>query len=1202
MKLIILLLIASILQVSANTFAQKISIDKKNADLKSVINEIRAQSGYDFFYDKEVIKEARPVTIKFKNIDLSEALVRIFKDQPISYTLAEADRAIILNERTKIVVKRNVDLGINIDVSGKVVDENGQALPGATVRIKGTSTVVTTDINGMFSLKNVKENDLILVNFLGFKEKELKASANLGTIGMTMNVANLEEVLVVSTGYQNLAKERVTGSFGSVTKAQLEKPSVNIAQRLIGTNAGVQALSMDADGNPMFEIRGQSTLYNPSYDANTNKREVLVVVDGFPVQGGLASINPNDVESVTILKDAAAASIWGARSANGVIVVTTKKGKQGGLKVEFSAFTRVGAKLDLDYVNPKASSAETVDYTKYSFDRNTFFVNSGVLESNYYYNYTPAQVALNEHKLGFLTTQQKDAELARLATLDNRQQIKDLLLENPLNQQYNLTLSGATQRMNNMVSMLFEKNQSNFKNTGNKKYMLNWRNNSNLTSWLDLNLSAMLQHGDYTNNGVVLGGVSKPMTINPFIPFSSTSIVANPDIQSLAPFEMLQNPDGSFTDIGSEFYNPVIDRFIRKDLFPYSDWSYNPAREINSRDITTKDYTTRLQAGLRIKLLEGLTFEPKVQLERYVANNRALYGEDSYTTRTIVNTAAAYNPATMNTAPILNIPKGSILDQSKSQYTVWSFRTQLAYDRRFGTDHEINAVAGTETYDRKAETFSSPRAFGFNKTTNQVGIYPNGTGSAAVPLKNFLNSSQAILGYTNGFGYVRERTFSGYANASYTYKSKYTVSGSARFDAANYITDDPKYRYNPFWSVGGAWNVGKEEFIAAKDWIDALVIRTTFGYNGNVDRGTSFKPLISVGGSPNTYTNEYVAYLASLGNPMLRWEKTGILNAAVDFSFFKGKLFGKVDFYNKNSKDLIASVSIPSVNGSTTQRFNAAKLNNRGIEIELGTVQKLSKDLTWTGNVNLSYNYNKITDLYLVYQSPINMTYSATDPSSTSSGWVQGHNANALWLHKYVGIQNGAPAVAGADGQYQNLISYYPANWNGPDFLEDYGTKVAPYTLGLINSFNYKNFNLSFIITGKMGHKFLRTGFDYPVQWSGTRVLPNKYLGEVLNADPSAIVPLPANDESEMYNYENYTPMMNYLLQSATHFRLQEVNLTYKLPALALKKMGLNGACIYIQGNDLLTVVANDFKEDPEYQYGTLKPSPKTTLGIKFDF
>src|SRR5690606_16447051 len=187
-------------------------------------------------------------------------------------------------------------------------------------------------------------------------------------------------------------------------------------------------------------------------------------------------------------------------------------------------------------------------------------------------------------------------------------------------------------------------------------------------------------------------------------------------------------------------------------------------------------------------------------------------------------------------------------------------------------------------------------------------------------IQNWLGSNQTFS-YTNSFSYRTERFFSMYGNAAYTYNNKYTLSGSVRTDASNLITDDPSYRYAPFWSLGGSWQLGREEFAQDLNWLNQLNLRLTYGYNGNVDRSTAFMPLISTTATPDTYTNEYTANISSYGNPTLRWEKTGTWNLGIDYSIFDNTYFGKIDIYNKYGRDLIAQLSIPAINGTTSQRL-----------------------------------------------------------------------------------------------------------------------------------------------------------------------------------------------------------------------------------------------------------------------------------------
>ncbi|UKJ07008.1 SusC/RagA family TonB-linked outer membrane protein [Solitalea lacus] len=1157
MRLIIILLTISFLQVSANGFAQKITINKNNVALNLIIKDIRAQSGYDFIYNVNLLKNANRVTVNVKNAELEEVLDFCFKDQPFTYTILQ--NTVIVKEKS--LPENLVELIQTVDIKGRVFDETGQPLTGATILVKGSSKVTNTDAKGEFALKNIDESSVLVITFIGYKTKEVNVGKTRDfTITMAISPSELEKVTIVSTGYQTLSKERATGAFNVVSKDQLDKPTTNIAQRLIGTTAGMQA-TLDADGNPKFEIRGQTSL-NP-----LNARP-LVVVDGFPIQGDFSTINPNDIESVTILKDAAAASIWGAKSANGVIVVVTKIAKRGmPLKVDFSSFVKVASKLNLDYVNPLATSAQTIDYEMQSFGNWSAQTNPGSL-SYVGYQWSPGTTALNEYLLGFITADERDASLAKYRNQSNKDQIADELLTNPLTQQYNLTLSGSSGKMSNNMSLLYEDTKSNFKGTTNKKYTFNYRGITDVFKWMEFNFAALANYNQVNNNGVALS-----------------------DIQAIAPYEMLRNDDGSLTDI-SRYYKPILNRFVPTTRFPYADWTYNPIQEIANRKVTSEQLNTRLQAGLRFKIIKGLSFDSKVQYELFNTSNKSIFNDNTFQVRNAVNTAVTWDQVTNKIT--LNLPKGGVLNQNRVRTETYNFRNQLNFNRRFGEKHEVNFAGGSEINNIIAETFGNPTTYGFNEQTLSVGTLPNGPGGTFFPIKNWLGSNQTF-GYSNSYSYGTERYFSLFANTAYTFKDKYTLSGSVRTDASNLITEDPSYRYAPFWSLGLGWQLGKESFMQGILWLDRLNVRATYGYNGNVDRSTSFRPLIAMGAIPNTYTGDITATVSSFGNPSLRWEKTGTWNLGLDYSLFQGKLYGKVDVYNKSGKDLIATLSIPAVNGTTSQKLNNAEMNNRGIELELGTSQSIkNNDIVWRGNLNFSYNRNRITNLFVANYAASTLTAGGT------GAYVEGMDANSLWRFKYAGMQNKQPMVYGANGTLYDFGAFTPGD--GRNYLLNMGTAVAPYTLGFINSFKIYDFDLSFIITGKFGHKFQRMGFNYPPTWTG-RVLPNKKITEVMNSDAMNIVPLPQNlIEPRYYFWDRFHQSLSYLIESASHIRMQEVSLSYNIPNRLLTRFNMSRLQVFAQGNDLFTLVSNNAGEDPEYPMGTLKPQPRLSLGLKCEF
>lgn len=1155
-----------------NAYAQKININFKDTPIKEVIKEISQQTGYNFVYSNALTAINDKVSISYSadKAPVEKLLDILFNERGISYKIDK--KQIILAPKNIVPVNNNnqpTSQTKNQDqerftLKGKVLDESKLPLVGVTVLNLSTKKGTYTDNNGNYSIE-VKEGDKVQFILIGMATKEITVTKGLtvSNIEMMSDQIRLQEVVV--TGYQTISKERVTGAVKTIRTDMLEKPSTNIAQRLIGTAAGVQA-TLDVDGNPTFLIRGLTSL--------NATREPLVVIDGFPTEKGFNSINPNDVESVTFLKDAAAASIWGAKAANGVIVITSKKAKgEIPLRIEFNAFYRVAPKFDLDYVRPMAKSSDIIDYELLSFNKwGARAYNVGNFLDGYYRTYTPTQELIWQNYIGAISESKMNEEINKYRNLDNSKQIKKYLLDNPSTQQYNLTIMSGTQKMSNYFSLLYEQNNSNYKNTNNNREVISYRNVAKITKWLDFEFGATLAYQVNNNNGINLS-----------------------NIQNWAPHQMLLDENGQYTNIPNGMnYLPAMTT-VPFDKFPYK-FTYNPIEEINNRRITTKSLDTRITGALFIKIFDGLSLESRAQYEYNNTFNKSYYNENTYTVRSAVNAAATWDK-TAGTVT-LNLPKGGFLDQNRSEVKALTVRNQLNYRKTIGK-HDLTALAGIELTDRVSQTYGYPRTYGYDDSKLTVGTFPNGPGGSSIKIiKNWIDNNQTFS-YTNSFSYSTRRYFSSYANASYTYDSKYSLSGSIRSDASNFITDDPKYRYAPFWSIGASWNVNKENFMANVNFIDRLTARLTFGYNGNVDVTTSFQPLITPSSSVNIYTQENTTAISSMGNPTLRWEKTGTWNFGIDYSILKGNLYGSIDLYRKYTRDLIATISIPSVNGSTSSKMNNAEMSNKGIEIEIGTTQKIYGDnIWWRGTLNFAYNKNEITKLFVSQYASYDLYGGA---------YVEGYNANELWCFKYAGIKNEGsaehpnwqPQVQGPGDVTYNFTGWTPGD--ARNYMLHMGTTVAPYTLGFVNDFKIFDFNLSFILTGKFGHVFKRQSFNYPVWWNGA-VIPNQKYSEVVNGDPMKIVPLPLNnDEPRFYFWNRFYPNLSYLVEDASHIRMQEINLSYNLPQNLLQKMGLSRAQLYLQCNDVFTIYANKFGEDPEYPIGSQNPQPKFIFGLKFD-
>lgn len=1183
-----------------NGFSQndKILIEKsKEYNVNEVFELIISQTDYNFIYSKDLFDNSEKVMLVEGIVEADKLLNTCLENTSFTYEFVDSNTIILSKKITEEEVVLSPEQE-EIIITGTVTDIYGTPLPDVAI-VYGENNQsgyykigVPTDFDGKYTLKYTptlsNAATQLRAVYMGFvtKVEQINGRTVIDFV-LEEDEGTLEEIVVVATtGYQKISKERATGAYTSVVKAQLEKPASSIAERLVGVTSGVQSTA-NADGSIDFEIRGQSSLL-----ANA---QPLVVYDGFPIEGGMDAINPNDVESITVLKDAAAASIWGARSANGVIVVTSKKGKKGATNVTFSSFLRFSSKIDLDYSLNRASSNQEIDYIDLGFATNTFSTGRTFwMEDEYTFDEgnSNAFITYNLALNGYITDEERDAMLNKMRGLDNTRQIEDELLESPFIQNYNFSVSGGNEKMTNSLSILFENDRGNFKGNRVNKYIANFQNRTNLIKdRLDFEFSGSLQVNDQKRNGVSLN-----------------------DLSQLSSYDMLKNEDGSLTDLSHLKHNLVaLDALTNLSNYPYGgDISYNPITEINNRDRTTKSLMARVQAGLSLQIVKGLSWDSKIQFEMINSEDRNEYNENTHDVRrTIIGTSTQnfwFNGPDGEVTQ--NLPSGGVLELSDRSLSSYNWRNQVNYDRVFSEKHQVNFVGGTELREIKVKSTINPTIFGYDDLSLNSAVTPTDIESREswipfIPVGDLFVEYPFEYNTQHIFNEATEKYFSYFANASYTYNGKYTATGSFRTDASNVITSNPEIRYSPFWSAGLGWQAHKESFMAGVNWLDRLNVRATYGYNGNVDRSTSAIPLISRDPIASTVTGEYTTSISSHGNPLLGWEKTRSYNIGFDFSTMQSKLFGSLDVYNKKGGDLIVSESIPSVNGTTTQVFNNGEMINKGFELTLGTSLPIKNDdIVWSGTLNYSYNDNKITSFFKTDYLDFELT-----SDDRTLGYVEGYDANTIWSYTYSGLNDvGAgttqPTIVGQGGENVALSSSVISG-NAIEFMNPEGTTVAPTLINMRNSFKIYDFNLSFIVGAKLGHKFRRTTFNYEPLWFGVTPI-QATVSEVLdpNLDPSKVVPMPNEEhpDSRLFRYATYTPYLDYVIADAGHIRFQEINLAYNLPSETVEKWGINSLVFYLQGNNIGTILFNEYGEDPEYLYRTVKPQSSFTIGFNLNF
>ncbi|MEI9810848.1 MAG: SusC/RagA family TonB-linked outer membrane protein [Bacteroidota bacterium] len=1170
MKLTFILLAAAFLHVSAKSISQNVTLTLKDAPIQKVFREIERQTGLGFLYTKKMLQGTPKVDINVKDAAVSDVLRLCFKDLPLTFTIIE--QTIVVKPAIKeedIITEESL---VN-DIRGRVVNEKGDPVEGVTVTVKGKTKATSTDANGEFSLRSVDKNATLVFSSVNIEsyEVELNGKTDLGTINVKTKVTQGSEIIITtaSTGYQQISKERATGSFDVVGRDILDRrPVSNISTALQGLVAGLQAKE-NLDGTMEFLIRGTSSLYG--------NKSPLVVVDGFPISGSdFSNINPNDVESVTVLKDAAASSIWGARSANGVIVITTKRPKAGRDKmvVEVNALTRISKMIDLDQVMSQATSADFIRYEKLAYERELFFTtpySSGF--TNIGKPMTLAEELLFANRYGQISTAQMNKSLDSLGQINNRGQIEDQLMRNGIVNQFSVSLSGATERSKTYGSLLYEDKKDGFIKKGYERYLMNFNNQFQATKYLQIVFGANVQYKKTETSGPDVG-----------------------EIQSISPYETLLNPDGTYS-VNLQSWNRAEQSLLPLAKFPYSDWNYNLLREVRGREISSEQISARIQGGLNLRIMKGLDLDVKLQYERIKTENSNYNSEDTWYVRNLVNTYVDYNNNT-KVVGTQYLPKGGIGKPSSSNLESYVVRNQLNFNRTFAKKFDVTALAGMEISRYLTTTTTSPWVYGYYPERNQSTFPPYGYGSSVDLFKTFTatTANATLSGGNTTYGWRVDKYASFLGNASVIYDSKYVLSGSIRSDASNYVTDDPKLRWAPLWSVGGMWHMSKEKFMENVNFLDRLSVTLTYGKNGNTETSTSTKPLVSVSTAPSVNTGTITATVADNGNPFLRWEKTTSTNFAIDFSLFKNKLFGKIEVYNKKGTDITGTVLLPAVTGTTSQKFNNAGITNNGLEVELGANINITNKIKFNSSLTYAYNWNNINSLYF----PSYLAYQLVDPSTAL---VEGRPINAIYSYTYLGVTDSVPYVAGPKGVPYTMNAVQLHNTGlGLEFLNYEGTATPPHTLGWVSNFNAYGFNVMVLFVGKFGGVYRNPVFNFPTYVGSAKTNVGRTVEEVFAGDPN-IPQFPRYREGQFYLWDRYVPYLEGLVESSSFIECKEIDLEYTLPQKITRKLQMSSLRVFAQIRDVGMVWhANKKGYNPEWLPGTQRPVTAFTFGVNAKF
>lgn len=913
-------------------------------------------------------------------------------------------------------------------VTGTVVDSFGEPVAGATVLVKGTTNGTTTDIDGNFSL-DVKGGSTLVISFIGYTTQEIEAKGTNLKITLDDNTELLQETVVV--GYGSMRKKDLTGSVVQIKADKLADENPGNVQDLLRGQAGLQiGYDSSAKGGGSIQLRGQNSLYTEG-----SHNSPLIILDGMAFYGELSEINPDDIGQIDVLKDASSAAIYGAKAASGVIIITTKKGKQGKPIINVSA--NIGA-------NTKSAFRDVYDgegfmkfredwYKAQTYGKRAdgkwgyYSEASGIPEG--YYDFANRSQYSNWATTGpkQATAGESDQSLyARRLLLDEAKNVYDNYLagntydwygetfRTGFNQDYNASISGATDNVNYYLSAGFLSNEGAVKGNDYKSFRSNMKINAKVTNWLEIGANVNFQSRTDGDIQVPLG-----------TDYWDTNMLRN------APFAPIKDAEGNYVQ-------------YPQNGTP-TNGGYNYGFERQYLDLQKGYIILNSIFNAKVTLPFGITyafnFAPRLQ-----------WFYDNY-----------FMSADKPNA----VPENCGANRNNARDYDWSLNNTLTWDKTFDKHHlTLTLVQEAEELQHwstnvEARMITPTDALGFH--------YIDGANKEKSKFYSYDSHSTAAA--------YLGRLF-------YSYNDRYMITGSYRRDG--YSAFGMNNPWANFWSVGASWVFSEEKFMEDIDWLSMGKLRVSYGTNGNRSLKDSYLALSNLSNKgvmvyptgSSTLAMQALA-MSRLGNPNLEWEKTTSYNIGVDFGVLDNRITGSLEYYFKKTHDMIMGQRLPNFSGFSSITTNLGQVNNQGVELSLTSQNIRTKDFEWSTSVGFSYNKNEIKHLYYNYDE------NGKEENDIDNKWYIGHPVGEIWTWETDGIwqidEVEQAALCGQKPGDPKVINHYTADdkdgkpvYNNEDKVY-LGTQNPPIYWNMRNDFRYKDLTFSFSLYSYAGHKSIET-------------------------------------------------------------------------------------------------------------------------------
>ncbi|MBP1618223.1 MAG: SusC/RagA family TonB-linked outer membrane protein [Bacteroidetes bacterium] len=1186
-KIAVLLFFLQILQMpllaAENASASKlITLNFNNERLSDAFKRVEKASGYKFIFNYEDIARYK-ANGNFVKKNVREILEGLLQGKPIRYEIRSENGVIIITDKMNPSTKMRM-------VTGLVLDINKTPLAGVNIQLSGAPVRSITDADGKFHIQ-IPENisASLLYSFLGMKPKEQYINSSftgseLETVVLLDDARTLNEVVV--TGYQTLDKSRIAGAVSTINAKDLYLNGTNtLEQALQGTLPGVVVTNTSGltGVKQQTRVRGNSTFTGSQepiwvvddviqedplpFNTQTFNSAGEITTDNFDyirnyVGNSISWLNTNDIESVTVLKDASATAIYGIRAANGVIVIKTKRGKEGPPTVSYSLGINSGERVSYDRLE-MMTSKERVDVSREIFDR-------GLIA-----NWTNGTIgyagAMNQYLRKEITYEELNAQIAKLETT-NTDWFK-ILFRNPVSFSHAANVSGGSTNTRYYAS--FGYTSKNGTAIGNDANSFSGRVGLDLTMTPKLKVNLNFGGNQSTTNGFYI--------VNPYNYAATTTRTIQ-----------------AYDDNGDlNYYSNQ--KSTSTGIYSSTGFLFNI---INERDQTAlQNKVLSLNSGLNINytLTKNIKLQSLFSVAAYATTGYSYATERTEYIAKIRNydygTATSVDDAYKNSV----LPRGGEYNSLSNTTTNWNWRNTVSFDKLINKVHAITAMLGTDIASVKYYGFTSTQYGYLRDRGESFATVPSTYGTTTTYTNTIFNTL-----YSRKITNRLTNTIGSYLTLNYAYDNRYVVNMSVRSDASNRFGRTTNENFNPALAGGVRWNAGHEKWFNPNAFVSDFSARFSLGYQRNMSSSYSPELIVKIPtGSTSTSvdvnTGEDLLTISNLPYTDLRWEKTLSTNYGIDLALLNNRVRVTLDYYLKIGKDMIVTLEVPEEYGVTNIPINGGSMRNSGYEISVGLTPVRTKNFTWSLGVNSSKNFNKITKVGI--QNPTWKT------AASGSLYKEGYESTAFWAFKYTGINptNGYPLI-----DLTSKEGLDPAT-DPTAYMEYAGSSTPDFTGGINTSFRYKNFSLAasfYLQVG--GKKFLSPAYK-------STLLPSEYenLSSELNTrwrpgDTNAVFPgLPDKNLTNMLipgttTYTNYYQMYNYStarVVSASTLRCNSISLNYSLPMKVAQKLSCKGLTIACSLSQPFAIVSKDFKgRDAEVATGAQPRTRSYSMNLNVSF